>query len=319
MNETSIHTNIIKTLLYYHIFNHPLTLDEIHCFCHHTNTSKKLIKRALTRMTTDVTGVVGESQGYYFIRPHVNHVDERLKKEAISHKRWKAAKLVTMLVKTFPFVRGIFVTGTLSKNSSVENSDIDFMIICREDRLWITRTLLRIFAKLLFLDNKYFCPNYFISEKNLSIKDRNIFTATELAYIKVMYNTDVLNRFIESNSWIMEYFPNYPAIGDTYHFPQIPISHARRSILQQFFELFYPGTIGDWIDHFLERVTLQHHARTAPYRDATQKRSSSYIFSRNTAKLHGIILDHKYSILETYTKLLKQYHIRSTMGAHRTT
>jgi predicted nucleotidyltransferase len=98
---------------------------------------------------------------------------------------WKLAGIVTHVIKRFPFVRGVFVTGSLSKNSSDSSSDLDFMVITRKGRLWIARTLLMLFKKIFLLNSyKYFCINFLLSEDNLEIEDKNVFTATEVMTVK---------------------------------------------------------------------------------------------------------------------------------------
>ncbi len=311
MPDTSTKENILKTLLYYHIFNHPLTLDEIYYFHQNTRVTRRKIKSALHEIVSEKNGMIGELNGFYYIKPNKSCATERLKKENISRKKWKIAKLASLFIKRVPFVRGIFVTGTLSKNSSDVNSDIDFLIICRENRLWIARTILRLFAKIFLLTkNKDLCFNYFISEKNLGIEDRNIFTATELAHIKVMYNTKILDRFLRSNKWMKQYLPVYPKSNGLFNFPVEDIqTRDVRSILQPFFEIFFPGKFGDAIDEFLQKRTQIHLKRKfGAYDNLEQKQS--FVLSSRAAKIHGTIAgDHKRKILDKYQALLHRYKI----------
>src|SRR3972149_5244541 len=133
----AIRDNILKTLLYYDIFSHPLNGDEIFTFLPENSVAKE-------------------------------NVYKRLYKEQYSRKMWKAAWIATHVIKLFPFVRAVMVTGSLSKNSSDKSSDLDFMIITAPGRLWIARTLLMLFKKIfLFNSYKYFCINYFVTTDNL--------------------------------------------------------------------------------------------------------------------------------------------------------
>jgi predicted nucleotidyltransferase len=308
MEENTIKENILKTLLYYHIFNHPLTLDEIYAFFPKADIPKRKIKRVLSNLISDTRNLLGEINGFYFISPNSGFVWNRLKREYISRKKWKIARIMTVIIKLFPFVRGVFVTGTLSKNSSDENSDIDFLIICRENRVWITRTMLRLFAKLFLLHrNKFLCANYFLAENNLSINDRNVFTATELAHIKVMYNSDVFKKLIESNQWIEQYFPNCSAADDSLHLSGFSTSD-KPLILQQVFELFFPGKIGDAIDGYLQGLIKRRlESKYADY--AARERNLSFVITSNTAKLHGSSIDHKKIILDKLKNLFRKYNL----------
>lgn len=311
MDDTLIKENILKTLLYYYIFNHPLTLDEIYLFHQSTNISKHKIKRVLSDIVSEKHSIIGELNGFYYILPNKCHAEERLVKEKISNRFWKIARVMSYVIKCFPFVRGVFVTGTLSKNSSAMDSDIDFMVVCKEKRLWIARTLLRLFSRIFLLNNnKYLCINYFISENNLTIDDKNLFTATELAHIKVLYNTKMLDRFIQSNKWVERYFPNYPVADGSYHFPMPKfLTSDARSILQPVFEMFFPGKFGDKLDDFL-RMQSQRRLKKKFTDYANLEQKQSLILTAGVSKMHGtMVCDHKRNILEKYYALLRKYHV----------
>src|SRR5476649_1197692 len=117
MDDVSIRNNILRTLLYYSIFNYPLTLDEIYVFHQKARISKQKIKNTLRDMVSDKEGKIGELNGLYYLNPNKSHASERIIKEGMSKKSWEFAKLFSLVIKQFPFVRGIFVTGTLSKNN----------------------------------------------------------------------------------------------------------------------------------------------------------------------------------------------------------
>ena len=80
------------------------------------------------------------------------------------------AQRMARLIGSFPFIRGVFVSGSLSKHSMKADSDIDFFLITEPGRLWLARTLLVVFKKIfLFNSHKYFCVNYFVDTKHLEV------------------------------------------------------------------------------------------------------------------------------------------------------
>jgi Zn-finger nucleic acid-binding protein len=308
MYVSTIKDDILKTILYYNIFKHPLTLEEIFAFCASPSDNRENIKRELDTLVNGDDKLLGTLNGYYFVVPNNQYVEERLRKEDFSRKQWKTAKIMTMIIKVFPFVRGVFVTGTLSKNSSDENSDIDFLIICKDNRLWISRTLLRLFIKLFRLQrNNYLCANYFLSESNLSINDRNVFTATELAHIKVMYNTALLDKLIQQNTWIEDFFPNYAnSERDWHHTPFM--TRDKKSTVQSFFELFFPKKIGDWLDDLLLWAFISRKRAKSP-RPEYQENDTSVTIAKNAAKVHGSEIDHRKKTLSTYKNIFCHYNL----------
>lgn len=253
--------SILKTLLYYDIFAHPLRPEEIYAFLPRNSISLDVVKQYLRELTCTEGTPFGEKDGYYYIKPSIENISSRLKKEEYSKKMWKRAQLVTHLIKRFPFVRAVMITGSLSKNSSDGSSDLDFMVITKSGRLWISRTLLMLFKKLfLFNSYKYFCINYFVTEDSLEIEDKNIFSATEVATVKFMYNSGLLARFLEANNWIRSYFPNYVLCDPMLHAPGCRINDST-SIIQRMLELPFAGWIGNRLNTMLMQNTIKHWNR----------------------------------------------------------
>jgi predicted nucleotidyltransferase len=308
MDDKLIKENILKVLLYYHIFKHPLTLDEIYTFYPDADITRQNLEDTLQSLVSDNGNIIGEQGGFYFISPYSDYVSDRLSKETISLKIWKIAQLITVFIKVLPFVRGVFITGSLAKNSSDKDSDIDFLIVSKENRLWICRTLLMLFRRIFLLNNsKYFCLNYFLTENNLNIDDRNIFTATELAHIKVTYNASMLEQLMQSNKWIDRYFPNYLATDSKYHFANSQTSDTA-NILQPFFEIFFRGRIGDSINLYLQEWVKRRVKRRYPAYPVLAQ-NQSYQLTTTRAKTHGVVIDNKKDVLDKYKYLLKQYNI----------
>ncbi|MBK8550879.1 MAG: hypothetical protein IPL53_07370 [Ignavibacteria bacterium] len=249
--------NIIKTLLYYDIFKHPLSSYEIFSLLPQNSISKSDVIKALEENLKD-TSQISSKENLYYIGQNENYIELRKFRESFSKKSWKLARAVTHIIKRFPFVRAVFVTGSLSKNSSMPDSDLDFMVVAADKRLWICRTFLMLFKKIFLLNNyKFFCINYFISEISLTIEERNIFTATEIIHIKSTFNSDMMNKFLELNSWVKKYFPNYK-IGDPYFNSSGVKVNDRISYLQRILEIFFKGKAGDRLDKYFREKTVKH-------------------------------------------------------------
>ncbi len=204
-----LNADILKTLLYYDIWHHPLTAEEIFSFLPSNSITPEDFKQLLR--TVEPQGPVLHHEGYYFVRGKTKAVIEfRRDKERHARSMWRMAAFSAWIIKQFPFVRGVFVSGDLSKNVTNAESDVDFFILTEPGRLWITRTLLIAFKKLFLLNRKkYFCINYLSSTRNLRFDEQNLFTATEVATLKPLYNSSLFHKYIEANKWINNYFPNF--------------------------------------------------------------------------------------------------------------
>jgi predicted nucleotidyltransferase len=300
--------NITKTLLYYDIFSHPLKTDEIFSFLPRNSIAKKDVENFLRETAVKETAPFAEKNGYYYIKPAQENVTKRIEKENYSLKMWKRAALVTHLIKRFPFVRAVLVTGSLSKNSSDPTSDLDFMLITAKNRLWISRTLLMLFKKIFFLNSyKFFCINYYITEDNLVITERNIFTATEIATIKATYNTELLNEFIRQNNWVKEYFPNYVLCDPMLHSSGCKVNN-HKSKIQRLIEFFIPGKIAAAIDRRLMCMTREHWKKKYPQLPDSE-RNHMFKSTENVSKTHPGNMQKK--ILGMYSQKLQEFNLET--------
>lgn len=230
---------IIRTLLYFDIFDHPLTKKELFEL-NSTSTPQEEFDHDLEELLK--VQIIGWDSGYYFLGNGQSNIQERLDKLDRSVKHQKIAHFVSGLISRYPFVRAVMLSGSLSKKSQSRKDDIDFFIIAEPGRLWLCKTILMLFKKIFLLNSKkYFCVNYFIDSVNLEIPEKNIFTATELAFLQPMNNSGLYNQFIDANAWIKSYFPNW--IVQTNGCEENVGTFIKRSV-----EKVFIGKFGDKID-----------------------------------------------------------------------
>lgn len=302
----SLKNEILRTLLYYDIFSHPLTEDEIFSFLSRNSISKEVFVNHLREFSESEGSAFARKDGYYFVKPGAENIKRRLEKESYSKKMWRSASFVTHIIKRFPFVRAVMVSGSLSKNSSDKKSDLDFLVITANNRLWISRSLLMLFKKIfLFNSYKFFCINYFITESNLEIEDKNIFTATEIATVKVMYNSELLNKFIEQNKWITGYFPNYMLCDPVLHSPGCKVNN-NNSIFQKLAELPYFGFIGNGLNNWLMRFTGRHWEKKYAHLSESE-RNHMFRTKPDVSKTHPGNMQKR--ILALYNEKLKEFNL----------
>lgn len=161
----------------------------------------------------------------------------------------KIAQKKSKFISKFPYVRGVFISGSLSKNYIDEEGDIDYFIITKPNRLWIARTFLVLYKKVfLFNSRKYFCVNYFIDEDNLEIPEKNLFTATEIVTILPMVGEQLYHKFINENKWVFNFFPNAKI-----NIKENVINKNKKGFL----ELILNTKFGDFIDSYFMKLTLK--------------------------------------------------------------
>lgn len=306
MQTDFLQQNILRTLLYYDIFDYPLKDEEVYKFLPQNTISETEFKEHLDTICSESNSIISKHNEFVFIDSKKNLVAQRLERENTSFGKWKAAKLVTALIKNFPFVRAVFITGSLSKNNSDEKADLDFMLITAPSRLWICRSLLMLFKKIfLFNSYKYFCINYLITEDNLEIEEKNIFTATEIAYIKSTYNSGLMNKFIASNLWIKNYFPNYTEGDESLHGTPVRISNCS-CFLRKLLEIPFKGKFGDWLERKLLHLTVRHWKKKYSH-ISDEEREQMFKSTISESKTHPHNMQKK--ILEMYNEKLKEFNL----------
>jgi len=237
--DLAIARSMLKKLIYFDIFSHPLLPNELVAYSNYPNLSVGDGMRILSELR--IKKLVNYHAGFYFLGNDVSKIERRLEGNQLATLRLKTARKYAALVSNFPFVRAVFISGSLSKHVMKPDSDVDFFIITEPGKLWLCRGILTLFKKV-FLGNSYrnFCLNYFIDTENLEIPDKNIFTATEVAFLLPMYNEDLYKEFMIANQWCREEYPNFADREQSYQIKP----HRFRKIP----EYILNNRIGDWFD-----------------------------------------------------------------------
>jgi len=245
--------NVLRVLAYFDIFNYPLLFDEIKWFLIQEADNQSL---SLVLQNLELKGKVFKIDNYYSLRNEHALVERRKDGNQRAERLMPKARQIAKLLYYFPFVRGIGISGSLSKNFADKDSDFDYFIITQENRLWIARFLLGMLRKASFLVRRpqWFCINYYIDESCLTIPENNIFTATELFTLVGVEGADVLNNFFQQNDWVDSYYPLYKnkkiASGLGAHNPLFFIKRSAEWLLN--------NTLGNKIDTWLlNRLALR--------------------------------------------------------------
>ena len=209
---TPLQRDIIRTLSYFDVFGHPLKAEEIYRFLPSNSVTPADVADAC--FAPPLSFLLAHHLGYYSIasqaeRGGVAIVEERRSRERRALPLLRIARFMGRVVFAFPYVRGVFISGELSKGVATENGDIDFVVVTRSGRLWTARTLLIAFKKVFLLNSKRFlCLNHMVSEHALEETNRNRYTATEIGTLAPLYSDDLFARYLRYNSWISAFLPN---------------------------------------------------------------------------------------------------------------
>ena len=246
----TLQREVLDKLVYFQIFRYPLRAVEIQNVTH--------IYYSLDRIESGLQDLVKwqicfEKDGYYSISKDVQEeVALRSRQENAAKHFFSKLPFYVSLISKFPFVKGVAISGSLSKGVIHEEGDLDYFIITKKDRLWMARVALVFFKKVfLFNSRKYFCVNYFVGEDNLAIPDENIFTATEIEYLIPVFNPGMFAEFNKANSWIKKYYGHFE------HPIQLDSKPNSWNYFKQFVEWCFSNKMGDFIEGVCMNITLR--------------------------------------------------------------
>lgn len=236
--------SVLRVLAYFDLFKHPLTAEELVRF---GQTDANAVNEALANL--EWAGIASTHQGYWSLGDARAAVEERHCAEDRALRRMPKALRMSRLIARFPFVRAIFISGSLSKGRLEADGDIDFFIITAPCRLWVARTLLVLYKKLVLLNSRRdFCVNYFIDTEHLAIEDRNRFTATEVVTLIPTYGNGTTEAFFARNAWAYEH---YPAMRPPRSFEVLSGKLPRKRMVER----LLGGPFGDALDHAFMALT----------------------------------------------------------------
>jgi predicted nucleotidyltransferase len=210
---------ILQTLTYSDHFGFPLTLEELYVRLIQSSCTKSELSKILSTLVNRKK--IGKKGEYYYLPSHSNLVASRAKNTQISLPVLQRAKELADKLGKVPGVLAIYLTGSLAMSNSIADSDIDFMVITKNNQLWTTRFLLTIYTTMVGLrrtpeskqNTGKLCLNLYLTPKSflLPTVKRSLYTAYELMQAVSLYDPQNTHaNLLSTNSWIHDYLPNFP-------------------------------------------------------------------------------------------------------------
>ncbi len=212
------------TVLYLNCLNCPPTTFEV--WRHLLEVSRKSKQTSFCEIFQSLKILSAKNQivnkvGFWVIKKKEFLAEQRIVRQKTSLSKIKNLQRWVNLIKCLPFIRGVFVAGTLAFQTSSKNSDWDVLIIMKKNRIWLGRLILTAF---LFIFNKKrtqfkikdkVCLNHFLTENNLIPQIRNEYTASEYGFIFPILGKKLFNDFIRLNwNWLRRFSANFEVGND---------------------------------------------------------------------------------------------------------
>jgi hypothetical protein len=213
--------NILATVAYYDAMDFPLTAFEIwkHLIAHDRDAKEdqscRLGEVVAALAASRRPERIVELDGFYCLAGRESLVADRIRMEKISSGKLRRLRGLSRFIACIPFVHMFGAAGSLSMKHAGAGSDWDVFVVLRSGRIWIGRTLLtgllHLIGKRRHGDkvNDRVCLNYFVTDDNLKIGMKDLFSAHEYRFLVPLYNFRLFQVFELKNAWIKEYKPNF--------------------------------------------------------------------------------------------------------------
>lgn len=187
-----------NTIRYGHIFGVRYTKEEIE-----------------TRLISDKEFSQQEIEGYLKGRSKDRRQLERLQ---LSRKKLNMTKeVVRRIARVFPTILFVGITGSVAAGSAKAGDDVDLMIVTKNQTLWLTRLLVRVWVWGNKVPHRRYgaveeanqlCFNLWMEEDSLKVPrpKQNLKNAVDSLMIVPVYDSqNVGGKFYKDNQWIGKY------------------------------------------------------------------------------------------------------------------
>ena len=297
MGLSPISEGVVLALAYTGLFQYPLTREEVHARLVLPNINAAEVHSALDDLVA--AKQVFQFGEFYSLDNAPQQEEKRRKGNQMARDKMSKAHRVSRLIFSFPYVRVVSLSGSLSKDYMDETTDIDFFIITKPKRLWLCRTLLIAYKKIFLLNSyQHFCLNYFIDLDHLEVEERNLFTATEVVTLVPTCGSKGFQAFLSANEWYRNHYPNGSARSAD------GVVADRPKGLKRLLEGILNTPIGDALDSYCMRITVGHWKKKftefRPEDFDVAMKSRSYVSKHHPGNFQRRVLD-------AYVQRVKQF------------
>ena len=275
MPSAALEDRIYRTLLYFSLFDMPLTAFELW---------RSLVAGEDPVTLQDVEASVASSDwlcrrvttqhGYYCLKNKEESIARRIDRFLVAQHKWKLTCRLTRLLVWVPGVEMIAASGSLALYNTNPSSDLDIFIITQPGRIWTVRLLLLVVTQLTGRRRTYrnwqdsapdlLCLNHYLTTQHLTIDPsiRSMYTAMLYTHLVPLFGYTVYKRFMAANeSWLKTYvtFPQ----GLSQPLLQLTTWGVWATDAKQFLNTLLASPLGAWVEQLarlVQRRVIERHS-----------------------------------------------------------
>ena len=315
----------MATLVYYDIFDFPLTVFEVNKYLINParlsknsilgTISLNLVAEGLESLVGN--GHIGSKNGFYFLSGRDSLYELRIEREKMATQKWKKFLRIAKWFQTVPYLRAVLVSGSLALNNTGHESDFDVLSVVMTGRLYTCRIFLSFVASLFgarrtryeIIAPDKFCFNHYVTDSNLNIKHESLYNAQTYANLKpVLVSNGIFSRFYAENIWLNKYVYNSlrsdfeTSLGSDLGFRSISPNSILLAVAK-LGELILNSPIGSLVE-LLAKKYQQKRIKNNP---ATYESGGRVVFTDHELEFHPRSFEA--FAIDKYNKKLKQLGI----------
>jgi hypothetical protein len=220
---------ILLTLAYSAGFDHPLKIEELRSRLYVPRQGRQnldefwwlsqdkqlsLINNGLALMLS--WGWVVNRGEWWTLSTHSSDLVRAVAGRKLANLKLKKAKQVVRAFGWWPWIKSVYISGSVAAGLSGADDDLDFLIVTWPGCLWITRPLV-VFLAWIFGHRRSWskeepnswCFNLWLESDDLAMSpdSHSLYTAFELVQLKQVWGRDNTSLIWSQNPWLYNYLP----------------------------------------------------------------------------------------------------------------
>jgi len=165
---------IIRMVVFFDLFDSPLTAYEIY-----NNLKQRWSLVDIYYVLDNKEGIASfpldSFQGFYFLKGRSSIIKVRMEHYHHFYRKLKISRHFSAIFKLFPAVEMIALANVIGSYNLRDNGDIDFLIVTKPRRLWLSRLFCTGLAKLLHsrptknTKRDKICLSFYLSTDSLNL------------------------------------------------------------------------------------------------------------------------------------------------------
>jgi predicted nucleotidyltransferase len=294
---------IIATLAFFDIYKLPISGRRVWELLYRVQATPEAVTLELQRLAQ--LGIIVFKDGMYALE---DWDAKKIQANQIEiEKRWTRIRRYYWILSAVPFVEHISVINSVAMGNADHESDIDFFVVTKPERLYFVRSVIIVLFKLLGVYknkrqiNMRFCFGFYITSDSLSLKElllpgEDPYLVFWLGTITPIFSLKYYEKLVKENRWIHSWLPNFKTMHRLEMYRRLKPSITLKKFLEV---LCYPPALV--LEPMLRKIHIRHTFKLPE----NNWNTSSTIANKTMLKLHAI--DPRKELRSKWVNILQNY------------